>query len=83
MLAVEKEKNVSLQADHNMEFVNLNLSLMETTAVALLIVDGIRWKLAVIRVNVLNVTTEHLINKKVKVQLIIIIILQQNLFQIK
>ena len=52
MLIVEKGKNVPRQIDHNMESVSLNLILLETTVPAPQIVNGMRWKNAVIRVNV-------------------------------
>ena len=41
MKHVEKEINVSLQADQSMEYVNLNRILLEITALALQIVNGI------------------------------------------
>ena len=62
---VGKEKNVLLQAHQTMEYVNLNRILPESTAVALKIVDGMHWKHAMIRVNVSNVTTKRLMNKRV------------------
>ena len=65
LLLVEKEKNVWLQEDQNMESVSLNLILLESTVQVLKIVNGINWKHAMIRVNVSNVTTKSLMNKRV------------------
>ena len=54
---------MSLQVDHNMASAYLILTLLESIAEGLKIVDGMHWKHAMIRVNVSNVTTKHLINK--------------------
>ena len=54
-----------LQEDQNMEFVSLNLILLESTVQVLKIVNGINWKHAMIKVNVSNVTTKRLMNKQV------------------
>ena len=51
---VEKEINVPLQAYQIMEYANLNRIPLESTALALKIVNGINWKHAVIRVNVFH-----------------------------